>query len=441
MSCPSLTRFRKHLRAVPALCWMLIALVAWSQPAAAQSRELQRPVVRASEVEDLVRFLKLDEAESDLVRSLFQGYLTVHMAASKEWVSRTRALAESLQAGGDRDAFQVSMAEFLREWREKRQRIAADFFENCKALLTPEQLSAWPIYERDRRRRSNLPAGAFFAGEGVDVAALVDELELDDSLVSAVAPLVEAYCTEIDALLVRRMAASKEARELDLSIQLTDIDGWFAACLRAFDIRRQIRDSNRKHLELMATTVPGDVSDKLRDKFNRASHPHYFAPTQADAYFERLRSLEDLTDDQRRGIESIVSAFQDQVGAINLRLVRLENEIEEVLSRLTNQRHPFVIGLVAGNAALADMPFEDAPESWRAQDVLIDDSQFEKHEGLLSQKRGYVIAAIEQSWNVLTPAQQTLMPIEDIPLESKQRTRTKTIRTGMLENLRAVYER
>lgn len=387
----------------------------------------------------MVRLLKIDDAKADLVRSLYQGYLDVHTAAWKEWASRMRALAESLQAGGDREAFDSSVASLLREWRENRQRIAADFFENCKELLTTEQLSTWPMYERDRRRRNNLSAGAFFAGEGVDVAALVEELELDDSQASAVAPLVEAYCAEIDALLVRRMAASKEARELDLSVQLRDIDGWHAAYLRAFDIRRQIRDSNRKHIDLIATTLPGDVSDKLRDKFNRASHPQYFAPTQADAYFERLRSLEDLTDDQRRGIESVASAYQDQVGAINLRLVKLE--IEEILSRLTNERHPFVIGLVTGKAALADMPFEDAPDSWRAQDVLIDDDQYKRQEDLLRQKRGYVVAAIEQCWSVLSPAHQTLIPIEDVPLESKQRTRAKAIRAGMLENLRAVYER
>lgn len=414
--------------------WFVVIIAVALLQRSTLGQPLQQPVIRATEVDDMSVALRLDESQIELIRSLFDGYQEVHNKASNEWRRRVHDLGAELQSTGDRALFDSSMRTLESEWRTKRQRIAADFFKSCKSLLTPEQRDSWPRYERDRRRRRNLAVGAFFAGESVDVAALVEELKLEAPLTNSVAPLVEDYCAEIDTYLAVRMATSDEARELDPSGESRNLDAYFAACVRSFEARGQIRAANRRHMEVIAGYLPGEVSAALRASFHLAAYPQYYAPTPADSYAQLLLDSNSLTEVQRRSIERIIAISDEQVAAINARLVKLEDEVENDLSRAVRERDPYLLGLVAGSAALAEESFASSPTLWKAQDVFLNYAQFERQENLLHQKRGAVVAAIDQCWEMLAPDQQATLPREVVPEETKERIMTKRIRAQLIED-------
>lgn len=397
------------------------------------------PLIKAAEVRDIIKALSLDESHGELVRSLHEGYVTVFTAAATERRDRMKALMEQMQEGGDFMTFGLEMQEVEKNWIKKRAAIGNDFFENVKATLTPDQLAKWPAFERDRRRRTQLHIGAFFAGEGVDVVRLVADLQLDAPQQVAIAPLLESYAIELDGLLLQRLRAAEEVRNIDYTDPAA-MGNPFDRFERILTLRRQIRDVNRKHSQIIASSIPGPASEQLTRAFREKSHPRIYAPTEADAFFKTLLAMEDLTEGQRSGVEGVAASYRDRVAAVNHQIMQSMNEHEDSIEKSLQTKDMMVMAMVGAMSAFADEGEQAEKAPFDSKDLLMGEELIQRQDDLYKQKRSVVVAAIEQAWAVLSPAQQARGTLPEVPELSESQKALRQVRRIMRQSMQYAEE-
>jgi len=400
---------------------------------------VEPPLIKAAEVRDIIKALSLDAPTGDLVRSLHEGYVTVYTAAATERRDRIQTLMKQVQDSGDWMTVGVEMQEIEKNWMKRRQDLGADFFENVKAILAPDQLAKWPAYERNRRRRTQLHVGAFFAGEGVDVIELLDELKLEEPQYAAVAPIVESYAIELDGLLQQRIRAAEDVRNIDYMDPGAQ-GSMFDKFERILGVRRQIRDANRKHMQIIATSIPGPAGEQLTRTFHAKCYPRIYGPTQADSFLETVLALEDLSTQQRGGVEGIAAMYRDQAAAANQQLAQLMARHEDSIEESLKGQNMMILAMVGGMSAYADEGTQPEQAPFDAKDLLMDEEQEKRQDDLYRQKRGYIIAAIDQVWAVLSPTQQGRVTRPDVPEESDAQKALRQVRAVMRQSMQYAEE-
>jgi len=401
---------------------------------------LEPPLIKATVVAEIVKAIGLDESQGELVLRLHQGYVAQFNDAATQHRDRLKSLMEEFKQIGGMNAAGADMAEMARvgmdiqteqrEWIERRTQRGESFFENVKATLGPDQLVRWPAFERDRRRHTQLGVGAFFAGEGVDIVALVDDLKLVGPALSAISPLIESYALEIDALLQQRLRAAADVRHIDYTDPAAS-----AEMMERFEhlltVRRQIRDANRKHAQIIAGSIPGRASEQLTRKFREESYPQIYRPTQADMYLDQVLRLEDLSDDQRRGIDGVAMVYRDQVAAANQSLAKLLADHEDSIEDSIKNNNQMMLMMAGAISSLADESVSQKQMPFDAKEMLMDEAHAQRQEDMNKQKRGYVVAAIEQAWGVLNPSQQALAAKPTVPEETPEQKALRQVRRMM----------
>ncbi len=438
------------------LAWLVLigmALTMAPRPALAQDEEidfnerlnsmvipLEPPLIKPTVVAEIVKAIGLDESQGELVLGLYQGYVAQFNDAAAQHRDRLKSLMDEFKGLGGMNPANADMQEIgrvgleiqaaQREWLNRRTQLGQSFFENVKATLTPEQFARWPAFERDRRRHTQLGVGAFFAGEGVDVVALVEDLKLEGSVLSAIAPLIESYALEIDALLQQRLRATEEVSHIDYTDPAAQ-----AEMMEKFEhvlgVRRQLRDANRKHAQIIAGSIPGPASEQLTRQFRDESFPLIYRPTQADSYLEQVLRLEDLTDDQRRGIDGVAMMYRDQVAAANQSLARLLADHEDSIEKSIKANNQMMLMMAGAMSSMADESVSQKQMPFDTKELLMDQEQAQKQEALNKQKRGYVVAAIEQAWAVLNPSQQQRAAKPSVPEETPEQKALRQARRMM----------
>ena len=405
---------------------------------------LEPPLIKAKVVAEIVKAIGLDESHGELVLALHQGYVSQFTAAATEHRDRFKSLLDEFKelggmnaAGTDVEAMArvgLDIQTEQREWLERRTQLGESFFESVKGTLSPDQLALWPAYERDRRRHTQLSVGAFFAGEGVDIVALVDDLKLEGPQLSAIAPLIESYALEIDALLQQRLRAAEEVRNIDYTDPAAQ-----AEMMEKFEhvlgVRRQVRDANRKHTQIIAGSIPGQASERLTRKFREESYPQIYRPTQADSYLEQVLRLEDLSDDQRRGIDGVAMVYHDQVATANHALAQLMADHEDSIEDSIKNNNQMMLMMAGAMSSMADESVNQQQMPFDSKELLMDEEQVQRQDDLNKQKRGYVVAAIEQAWSVLNLAQQQRAVKPDVPEETPEQKALRQVRTMMRQQM------
>lgn len=409
---------------------------------------VEPPLIKAQIVSEISRAIGLDEGSTELVRALHQGYVDQFTSAATQHRDKLKALMEQMRDSGgwgggasmeDMQRIGIAMQETQQEWMKRRRQVGNEFFENVKAVLSPDQLAKWPAFERDRRRDAQLHVGAFYAGEAVDVIELISDLNLEPAQVAAIQPLIDSYAIELDGLLQQRVRAADEARDIDFSDPAAQFS-MFDKYERVLTVRRQIRDVNRKHAQIIATSIPGPASEALTRRFREESYPQIYRPTEADAFLEGVLEMEDLSDGQRRGVESVAMIYRDQVATANRQLADLladhENGIEDELKNGS----PMILAMVGGMSAYADEGVGQEQMPFDVKDLLMDEEQIGRQEDLYRQRREYVVAAIEQAWSVLNPTQQARLTKPEVPEESEERRALRQVRTMMRQSMQMAEE-
>jgi len=304
--------------------------------------------VTAEEVERYARILGLDADQDEALRMVFEAVEMEYTEAEQAAETRRRALIDSVreaQAQGkpfDHTVFRDKMPAIEQAQRDAWGRLEKQFFDDMRAIVTPDQAERWPAIERQRRRDRDLGEGRL-AGESVDLIALSEKVGIPEESRSEVDPLLRRYELDLDRALLARDESVSAARamlggpgEVRLGAppapgtvaQIMGSEEFAKARAEAQDARRSLREVNDRYARQVSAALPPDASARFTEAYRAASYPRIFR----DPYFVRALDgagrFEDLTEAQRAEIDSIRAAWQRESGTINDRWASAVHQAE-----------------------------------------------------------------------------------------------------------------
>lgn len=291
-----------------------------------------------SDVRSLVKTLKLDSDQEALVRGLYEG----HRSAWDDATAEHRQAMKSLFAGGQDSGKQRDIAKKVqamqKHWQATRDQLESEFLGSVRGIVSPDQLSNWPRFERDRRRHSLQSKQASLGGEGVDLIDVSESIDLADEAMSRLEPVSAVYAEELDLAIADRMRATEALEKQTTPPEGGDfsvIDGEAVqqAQAKLHDKHIAVRDVNERYAALFSGQLSDEDAQDFMALYRERSFPSVYRPTAADRYIEVVRDLDSLNEEQVRALDSIDSDYGRQVGIINDQLVQIirtdEDKVEE----------------------------------------------------------------------------------------------------------------
>lgn len=385
----------------------------------------EAPTIPAREVHEIAEAFDMDDTQQALIESVHEGYLEEFRAASARRYEKMLEMVKDVSEAEDFMTVGPAMNNLERTWRADRERMNETFMQNVQMLLDEDQLAHWPAYERDRRRRTYLHVGAFFHGEGVDLVSLIDELELEESTRSSLDPTLDAYAMSIDTPLQKRIEMQERIRKAseDMMAGGMDENGMpefdFATHTQnlkdVVKARSNIRDVNHQYQQILMGSLPVEMGQSFEKQWQRESYPSVYAPTQADTYIDDLLDRDDLTGEQREGLELVRQSHDLNVDAINDQLARIESDVEKTLESILNGKSNDWIIMMIGSFAAADDDTTMQMFDFDLKSVFLDDAQEARRTELLASRVQFIRAALEQAFGMLSGTQQAAAPRPDVP--------------------------
>lgn len=318
----------RNPRSFTALCALaLIGAAAFTQPPAEAQVQIEvatsdyhfggagasyTPEVTASKLKRYVRVLGLGEDMATIVEDMHHTYTTTLRSEAEGYREQARDLRDEATATQDWSIFAEQMAPLMKEWSERKKELDEGFLRELKSVLSPEQLTRWPMLERDRRRSKMLP-DARLPGEDVDFVTILDPVreELKDSAVRArLDELLEAYMIELDDALTSRQKALETMREEFRQAQMSgDRERAKEIWSDATRKRESVRSINTHLLAVVKGVLDQETAAAVERQYLERAYPVAFEPTRAEKYVEKALELDSLTEDQH----AVIGSRQDQL--------------------------------------------------------------------------------------------------------------------------------
>ena len=286
------------------------------------------PTVSRNDVAALTSTLDLDESEQQLVEAVYEGYRSAYHAASDAAQDNLRTIRESINAADNEGVRASLFAELNRvqaAWGRQSADLEVGFFADIKKLLTEDQTTRWPRYERDRRRRVGLLLAARLMPERVDLVAVLDSLKLSDEVREACEAVVNQYTIEFDPPLCERIRVSDQMEAMSSATNDKVEDAPMQALQeRLVRLHVKIRDLNLQYVEALAGQLPPEEGARFREAFRTRVWPRIFGPDAVDGDVRKVRAVAGLTPRQEEAVASLVAAHQARMDPISRELVQVE---------------------------------------------------------------------------------------------------------------------
>jgi len=214
------------------------------------------------------------------------------------------------------------MAAAADELEAAQAKLTAKFIADVRAQLDEHQDTLWPRFDRAVTRKKTLPKGRL-DGERTDLTKVLAELELADTVASALEESLESYEIALHDALVRRNAYIDDAsREVDEAIRDQKPDAALNIVDRATKLRLGVRAINEQYTDEFAYKLSPDASTRFRNEVLRDSYPRVYRKTRGERAFEAARRLEGIDEDTLLSILEIEGAYRVELDAANERIRR-----------------------------------------------------------------------------------------------------------------------
>ncbi len=314
------------------------------------------PSVTSDDIKTWKSRLKLTDDQSTTVEALFEAYQVQFAADAKAAREKVDALREEAREAQDPSMFEDIMKE-RQAFQKKRDEMEKSLFGDVKAVLNEQQLAEWPRIERDRRREQTLGNG-LIAGERIDVAQLVSELNLTPEQLAPISPILDQYKDELDRELITRNQYYEQAqgRMRDFMRAAMTEDGGDNTELEKLikdgrEAGMRVRDVNRKFVRQIEPMLPDAQRTKFDDEVKRQSYPMVYRPTYAGRVLDAADKFEDLTADQRSALSGIRETYSRDLSALQVKMEKAVEDQQASFSLQSMRRGPF--GMMDG--AMGDL--------------------------------------------------------------------------------------
>ncbi len=345
----SLSRARKAM-------WMLVlgAAAAMAAPASAQFGltggigDAFRPAFTSRDIQLAVEMLQLDEAQRFILETLFEDYQTEFRTGVDGFRDRISGLRDDIDPDNP-DPGQIMRVVFgsVDEWRVESQEIAERFLSDLKGLLNTDPLASWTQFERRMFRDKYLKNGQL-AGENLDLTTEVHLLDIAETQMQALRPMLDEYETELDkALKAREDYSNVSQTELINAARTDDPQVSFRIAERQVELRVAVRDVNERYVDVLGAALPPEAAKEFLDSINMKLYPRIYQATQAERVFKAALVLPDLAPETKTAISDLYDRYQVELATYNNRLVQLTREyqpaeikakVEQAAARLSGAR-------------------------------------------------------------------------------------------------------
>lgn len=311
-----------------AACLVIPHQQARAQPVPANSLaedpldDLLTPGVGQRDIEPLAKLLAFTKDQRSASVILLNSFLAEHTKR----LEPIRAAEKTARATYAEDRDPAVFAE-LDTKKQAFAHVTAikrnELIDSIKSLLTQEQVSKWPMWERAQRRAVSIERGTLIA-ENVDLIELTDRLGFTPQTAAALAPELDVYSIELDAALIARDRASEDALGAGGELRKArsgggTTDGVALARKKADEAIRNarqrsltVRDINRAHagkIESIIAGISADDAKRFASEFRRICYPSVYEQRPADRVLSAATMINDLSDSQRATISSIKDQY------------------------------------------------------------------------------------------------------------------------------------
>lgn len=288
------------------------------------------PALSAREVNIIARVLGMNETDREAMMLLHSGHVAAVTQRRNAVSDEVQVGFEEAQATGDSNFARVS-SEKEEAWTKEAQQLKDAFFEDLKSLLSKEQADRWPLVERELRRFRSLPKGRF-AGEKLDVIAIVDDSYPHAWKNPSISDALVAYAASLDSLLkVRDGYLSEEKKSEFESLCTTDKAQAERMWRDSVSSRVAVRDLNLRTADQIAAMLPSNEGEQLRRQVLCASYKKICSQSRSEAFVRAASKLTSLTAEQRATVNDIVNAYEVRSNALIREIAAATREREVTL--------------------------------------------------------------------------------------------------------------
>ncbi|MCH8152597.1 MAG: hypothetical protein IH830_09530 [Planctomycetes bacterium] len=288
-----------------------------------------------------VEGLQLDENQRFILETLFADYQADFRTGVEGFRQRITDLRSEIDPTNP-DPAQAMRIVFgsMDEWQVESQRLADRLVEDLKGLLSEEQQEFWPPFERRVFRLKFLNKGRL-AGESLDLFSAVRSLNLDETMMQTIQPLLDEYGQTLhEALRAREDYVNAAESDRIRAIQDRKPELNIAVAAREVQLRTAVRDVNEQYSVTIAAALPEETGQRLVASLRERMYPRIYRLTHAQRIFKAVKKIDGLSEDTFEAIESLEELFLSELGSFNERLVGLikeqePNELKSKLEQLT----------------------------------------------------------------------------------------------------------
>lgn len=286
-----------------------------------------RQAITTRDIQLAVADLQLDENQRFILETLFADY----QADFRTGVEGFRQRITDLR--GEIDPTKSNPAEAMRivfgsmdQWQVESQQLADQLVEDLKGLLSEEQQEFWPPFERRVFRLKFLNKGRL-SGESLDLFSAVRSLNLDETLMQTIQPLLDEYGRTLhEALRAREDYINAAESERIKAIQDRKPEISIAVAGREVQLRTAVRDVNEQYSVTIAGALPEETGQRLLASIRERMYPRIYRLSNAQRVFKAVKRIDGLSEEILEAIESLEELFLSELGSFNERLMGLIKE-------------------------------------------------------------------------------------------------------------------
>lgn len=263
--------------------------------------------------------LQLEDWQRPIIEVLLDDYAAsfeTGLAGMRESIGKLRGEV----AGDDGRQIMERMMVPLEAWEREKVVLRDQFLADVQTQLSPAQIDRWPALERALRREKDLPQGEL-SGESLDLVAVLRQAQIPTSMIEEIAPVVQEYEIALDQALVTREARISSLQPLvRQAMTAMDFDRGLQVMQQIMAARIEVRTVQEAGLASITAALPPDLAPRFRDEALEQAFPKVYGPNATIAFIDAAKQLEDLSPEQREGIETIERDYLSQLAGMNDRL-------------------------------------------------------------------------------------------------------------------------
>ena len=281
--------------------------------------EALKPDIHPRDMTLIIEILKLEDWQRPIVESLLEDYNSSFKTGCDGMREKMTDLAKK-QKGAPQSM--KGLLAPITEWQPEKKRLFEDFMSGLKGQLSDVQRERWPKFERTLRRERALE-DCDLSGEGVDLVAIVRQMQLPNDAVATAQPAIDEYEESLDkALIARDQRIESLMPRFIEAMESADMTTGVAMQSQIMQARVGVRTVQDESIEKIAAAMPAPYGADFRERALSAGYREAYQPDPLASFFQVVMALDDLTAEQRTAVEAAKSKWDTTLTGLRDRMLQ-----------------------------------------------------------------------------------------------------------------------